>query len=96
MQECVANVLRHTRATTICFSTATDGQGVCVLIEDDGAGFDVDEALRRSGRGLRNQQRRASAIGGAVSWQSSSAGTRFTLWLPLHHGAVPTTGDYKP
>ncbi|MBT2337213.1 sensor histidine kinase [Variovorax paradoxus] len=86
-QECVANVLRHTRATTICFSTATDGQGVCVVIEDNGAGFAVEEALSRRGRGLRNQQRRAQAIGGAVSWESGSAGTRFTLWLPLHHGA---------
>ena len=86
MQECVANVLRHTRATTIRFSTATDGQGVCVVIEDNGAGFAVEEALRRSGRGLRNQQQRAQAIGGAVRWESGSGGTRFTLWLPLHHG----------
>jgi signal transduction histidine kinase len=86
MQECVANVLRHTRATVIGFSTATEGQGVCVVIEDNGSGFIVEEALRRSGRGLRNQQRRASAIGGTVSWKSGSAGTRFTLWLPLRHG----------
>jgi signal transduction histidine kinase len=83
MQECVANVLRHTRATIISFSTATDGQGVRVVIEDNGAGFAVDEALHRSGRGLRNQQRRALAIGGTVGWESGSAGTRFTLWLPL-------------
>jgi hypothetical protein len=26
-------------------------------------------------------------IGGKVSWQSGSAGTRFTLWLPLHRKA---------
>jgi signal transduction histidine kinase len=83
MQECVANVLRHTRATTIRFSTATEGQGVCVVIEDNGAGFAVEEALNRSGRGLRNQQRRALAIGGTVRWESGSEGTRFTLWLPL-------------
>ncbi len=83
MQECVANVLRHTRATTIRFSTATDGQGVCVVIEDNGEGFAVEEALHRRGRGLRNQQRRATAIGGTVNWESGSAGTRFTLWLPL-------------
>jgi len=83
MQECVANVLRHTRATTIGFSTATVGQGVCVVIEDNGAGFAVDEALRRSGRGMRNQQQRAQAIGGTVNWESGSGGTRFTLWLPL-------------
>ncbi|WPH17368.1 sensor histidine kinase [Variovorax paradoxus] len=86
MQECVANVLRHTRATIIRFSTATEGQGVCVVIEDNGAGFAVEEALRRSGRGLRNQQRRALAIGGTVRWESGSGGTRFTLWLPLRHG----------
>jgi signal transduction histidine kinase len=86
MQECVANVLRHTRATTIRFSTAADAEGVRVVIEDDGEGFAVAEALQRSGRGLRNQQQRAAAIGGTATWESGSAGTRFTLWLPLEQG----------
>ncbi len=87
VQECVANVLRHTRASTICFSTETTDDGVCVVIEDNGEGFAVEEALRRHGRGLRNQQQRAQAIGARVSWDSGSAGTRFTLWLPLHRDA---------
>ncbi|MDH6165237.1 signal transduction histidine kinase [Variovorax boronicumulans] len=87
MQECIANVLRHTRATTICFRTATAGEGVSVVIEDNGAGFAVQEALQRSGRGLRNQQQRATAIGGTVRWESGSGGTRFTLWLPLERKA---------
>jgi len=87
VQECVANVLRHTRASTICFSTETTDDGVCVVIEDNGEGFAVEEALRRHGRGLRNQQQRAQAIGARVSWESGSAGTRFTLWLPLHRDA---------
>lgn len=92
MQECVANVLRHTRATTIRFSTATGGQGVCVMIEDNGAGFVLEEALQRGGRGLRNQQRRALAIGGHVSWESGNAGTRLVLWLPLER----TVGVERP
>ncbi|MFL9669276.1 ATP-binding protein [Variovorax sp. AB1(2024)] len=87
VQECVANVLRHTQASTICFSTETTDDGVCVVIEDNGEGFAVEEALRRHGRGLRNQQQRAQAIGARVSWESGSAGTRFTLWLPLHRDA---------
>jgi signal transduction histidine kinase len=87
VQECVANVLRHTRASVICFSTETTDDGVCVVIEDNGEGFAVEEALRRHGRGLRNQQQRAQAIGARVSWESGSAGTRFTLWLPLHRDA---------
>ncbi|MFM9926227.1 ATP-binding protein [Variovorax sp. H27-G14] len=82
-QECIANVLRHTQATTIGVSTATVDEGVCVLIEDNGAGFSVEEALRRGGRGMHNQQQRALAIGGTVRWESGSTGTRFMLWLPL-------------
>ena len=45
----------------------------------------MDKAhLESVGRGLRNQMRRAEAIGGRVAWSSGPAGTRFTLWLPLH------------
>ena len=87
VQECVANVLRHTRATTICVSTAMADEGVCVIVEDNGGGFDVNEAMRRGGRGLRNQQRRAQEIGGSVSWEAGAAGTRFVLWLPLERTA---------
>jgi signal transduction histidine kinase len=89
MQECIANVMRHTRATTLRVSTAATDDLVCVTIEDDGPGFDVAEALQRGGRGLRNQQQRAKAIGGSVGWQSGSAGTRFTLWLPIERESVP-------
>ena len=86
---CIANVMRHTRATTLRVSTAATDDLVCVTIEDNGAGFDVAEALQHGGRGLRNQQQRARAIGGTVGWQSGSEGTRFTLWLPIERETVP-------
>jgi signal transduction histidine kinase len=88
VQEAVANVLRHTRATEIRVSTGPAGGGVQVSIEDNGQGFDVDQARAEStGRGLRNQARRALAIGGTVTWTSGPQGTRFTLWLPLEAAA---------
>lgn len=84
VQESVANILRHTRATVIRIATAVEGAGVQVVIEDNGQGFDVATTLQRSGgRGLHNQQRRAQAIDGQVAWISGETGTRFTLWLPL-------------
>ena len=84
VQEAVANVLRHTRATEIRVSTGPAKDGVEVSIEDNGQGFDVDQAhAQATGRGLRNQARRALAIGGTVAWTSGPQGTRFTLWLPL-------------
>lgn len=88
VQESVANILRHTRATVIRMATDVEGSGVQVVIEDNGQGFDVATAFARgNGRGLRNQQRRAQAIGGSVAWVSGETGTRFTLWLPRQRAA---------
>lgn len=84
VQESIANILRHTSADRIRVHTAAEADGVVVMIEDNGAGFDPDQALlRAAGRGLHNQQRRARSIDGSVAWHSTAAGTRFTLWLPL-------------
>ncbi len=88
LQESVANVLRHTRATELRISateTALGARpGVQVVMQDNGAGFPVAQALASStGRGLRNQQRRAKACQGEVRWESGPGGTRFVLWLPL-------------
>lgn len=84
VQESIANILRHTRANEIRVSTAQEGDGVTVTIEDNGLGFDIEKALGSlAGRGLHNQQRRALALEGRVSWTSSATGTRFVLWLPL-------------
>jgi signal transduction histidine kinase len=84
IQESIANILRHTQATQIVVRTAAADRGVQISIEDNGQGFDVEAALAKaSGRGLSNQMRRATAIGGHASWQSSPQGTGFKLWLPL-------------
>lgn len=90
VQESIANILRHTRATEIRVGTAADASGVQVTIEDNGQGFDVEKAMREAGgRGMSNQQRRAQVVGGAVSWRSGAEGTLFTLWLPLKRGGQP-------
>ncbi|TKC87737.1 hypothetical protein FAZ69_15735 [Trinickia terrae] len=80
VQESIANILKHTRASKIRIGTAAQADGVRVIIEDNGQGFDVQGALAAGkGHGLYNQQRRARAVDGTVDWVS----TRFTLWLPL-------------
>lgn len=84
VQESIANILQHTRASEIRVRTVAEPTGVQVTIEDNGRGFDVERALNGgAGHGLSNQQRRAQAIDGTVSWVATPAGTRFTLWLPL-------------
>jgi signal transduction histidine kinase len=88
VQESIANILRHTRATEIRVATTHGVDGVQVHISDNGSGFDVAQALGHAGgRGLQNQRRRAASVDGKVSWQSNDTGTLFTLWLPLARAA---------
>jgi len=90
LQEAITNILRHTRATEIRVSIGPANGGVQVSIEDNGQGFDVARAQAEgAGRGLRNQLRRAEAVGGRAGWRSGPAGTCFTLWLPLGSGVDP-------
>ena len=84
VQESIANILRHTRASEIRLSTTVQDDGVQVCVSDNGQGFDVSKTPGSAGgRGLSNQQRRAQALGGRVHWTSGADGTQFTLWLPL-------------
>ena len=92
VQESVANILRHTRATEIRVGTAVAKGGLEVTIEDNGQGFNVDRELADArGKGLHNQLRRAQMLDGTVAWESGPSGTRFTLWLPLERStqAIP-------
>ncbi len=95
LQEAFANVLRHAGARSIRVETAATGDaGVLVAIEDDGRGFappaEGAAPTPGTGRGLHNQRHRAAVLHGRVSWTSGPAGTRFELWLPLHHDTART------
>ncbi len=83
LQEAFANILKHAQASEIRVTTAAGDGWVCVGITDNGKGFAVKEALGNGGKGLSNQRRRAQAIGGDVTFESSAAGTRLTLRLPV-------------
>lgn len=88
LQEALTNIIKHANATEIRVATAAEGDHVRVTIIDNGRGFAVERALHRGGKGLSNQMRRAEAIGAAVQWQSSDAGTCFSLRLPVHKGSA--------
>jgi signal transduction histidine kinase len=93
VQESIANILQHTRATEIRIETAAEREHVLISVTDNGHGFDTAAALAAArGHGLQNQQRRARALGGAVAWASDAGGTRFTLRLPLAATTGATTG----
>lgn len=87
LQEAFANILKHSHATEIRVSTAASSGWVTVSIADNGHGFVVEEALRKGGKGLANQRRRARAMGAEVLHGSSSSGSILMLRLPMERGA---------
>jgi signal transduction histidine kinase len=83
LQEAFANIIKHTSATEVRLATMTEGDAVMVTVSDNGPGFDLDHALKSGGMGLSGQKSRAVALGGEVSWHSSSNGTCLSLRLPI-------------
>ena len=84
LQEAFTNVIKHAQATEIRVGTGVEGSWVVVTIHDNGTGFLIERALQSGGKGLTNLKHRAQAIGADVSWDSSDAGTCFTLRMPIN------------
>lgn len=87
--EAITNVVKHAQASRLQLRAwaepAANGQPaqVCLLLADNGRGFDVEQAPR-GGHGLTNLRSRATAIGAELQWDSRpGAGTTLRLVWPL-------------
>ncbi|NOV24792.1 histidine kinase [Cupriavidus necator] len=81
--EGITNVLQHAAARALTVTAKADpaAQAIRITLADDGRGFDTEAT--RGGRGLRNMQVRAAAIGGQLRIRSAPGGTALTVEVPL-------------
>jgi PAS domain S-box-containing protein len=87
VRELLNNVARHSRASRVAVSIARESGNIQVVVEDDGAGFDVSALGESDGFGLFNIRERLSCLGGTFSLQSSpGGGTRIVIAAPLETG----------
>jgi signal transduction histidine kinase len=87
-QEALTNIAKHAAATHVTVTLAFQRAQVQLTIEDDGQGFNPEQALQRTtpgaGWGLLGMKERASLIGGQVDIHSTPGrGTRITVAVPL-------------
>lgn len=74
-QEALSNVARHSRASKASVSLAAEEDEIVLSIEDNGAGFDPDTAVK--GVGLDSMGERLTAVGGRLEVSSQRKnGTR--------------------
>jgi signal transduction histidine kinase/ligand-binding sensor domain-containing protein len=86
--EAVTNALRHARAHRVTLGLHFEREHVRLLVTDDGAGFDVEAALKTTTEhfGLVGIAERTRALGGEISVESrQGAGASVDCRLPYNH-----------
>lgn len=97
VKEAVTNAVRHSGAGQLCLGVERRLQSLVVSVEDDGHGFDLDEA-RTTGNGLTNLVDRLRDIGGTTRIVTApGAGCRVEFELPMFRGrSAAPTGRREP
>lgn len=86
-REAVSNAFRHGRATLVTLRLQRSDRELCLLVQDNGAGFDPVKT-RDGGHGLGNMQARAARLGATLRISSSPGdGTRLVATLPIQQTA---------
>ena len=88
VQEAVSNALRHAGAERIVVALREEADGIRLLVEDDGVGFDPDTVSERVRRGqhlgMVGMAERVRGVGGRFSVQAGKgSGSRIDAWIPL-------------
>lgn len=63
-QEALNNVLKHAQAKQVTVHLRFNEERLCLKIQDDGIGFDLEMARQSGGLGLRSMEERVQQIGG--------------------------------
>jgi signal transduction histidine kinase len=83
-REAVSNALRHGGASVVTLRMHKSDHEVCLLIQDNGSGFNP-ATTRDGGHGLTNMQARAKTLGATVRVTSQpTEGSRILATLPIH------------
>lgn len=86
VQEALANIAKHARATRAGVSLVSEDHILRLVIEDDGVGFDVRRALAQQGEaslGLFGMQERCHLVAGALQiFSEPGEGTKLTITVP--------------
>jgi PAS domain S-box-containing protein len=87
MQEALNNITRHSQATQVTVSMHFGRSLIRAGIQDNGKGFDVEEAIsskdRPRGYGLLSMRERVEILDGTFNIHSGKGGTKIDLIIPI-------------
>lgn len=83
VQEGLTNVIRHSKASHVDVVVERRGTSLLIIVEDDGCGFDVDQARAGGHLGLLGMQERTEMLAGTLTIESSpGSGTILVVEVP--------------
>lgn len=83
-QELLNNIVKHAKAAHVVIELYTVGSELLLRVEDDGVGYNFEEARTRGSMGLLNILSRASALGGVFETkQNTPHGTDAMVRIPI-------------
>ncbi len=68
-QELLANIIKHSKATSVSVTISYEGKELILRVTDDGVGFNPSKA--EGGLGLKNIKERAQQVGGRIKIDSN-------------------------
>jgi signal transduction histidine kinase len=84
VKEAMNNIAKYSGATEVWLRIAVRDSSFLVEVEDNGSGFDLEEALNSGRNGLKNMRARMEGIGGKLEIEAQPGkGMRLRLSLPL-------------
>ena len=87
-QEALTNASKHASPKAVSILIHRNPTELRLVVEDDGKGFDVAEALTGTRLGLLGMRERAHLIGGSMTVESSiGSGTTICVSVPLARGS---------
>lgn len=83
VQEFIQNSIKHAACRHVFIRMQYNNDGLFILLQDDGKGFDIEKEIGK-GIGLSNMQRRTQALNGQYNFQSAEGqGTTLHINIPL-------------
>lgn len=87
VQECINNILKHSRATEVILNVSKGNADISILVSDNGVGFDrnkIKDDPSKHGFGLKGMAERVKLFNGKLSIESSPGnGTSYNISVPL-------------
>ncbi len=84
LQEILQNIVKHAFSGTITVGLTGTDEGINLMVEDDGVGFDISQV--KEGLGLKNIRSRVRLLNGYFDVDSAPRrGTIYNITIPLNH-----------